>query len=374
MKDVSLTVRKRKDSKKYQAIISIKQGKQWKQVESQGGFDTKIMATNWAVPRLAIWQKKVVNDYEKMTIGQLKEIYIEDLSKRVKESTLINATSFLKLCNKFDDLTLDQVTPYQYREYKKDLPYSYTERMHAFYNFLRNDLEIKVKNPYKAIYVPSDKEKVVPYKTYTKMLEAIGNDDCRMACKIIYNAGTRIAEVAGLQISDITKNHIVINKQLNHTTKKMSTVKSKNSNREIPITDDFYKELRTFINSKPTIRMDQRIFPQNDPSNALSKARRYYLNDTEFQGITFHDLRHTYITNLVISGLDLLTVAYLAGDDLNTITKTYIHLTKENYNKAKEFIKNQNIVNIWRIFDARKKQTPNPLKSTHKKILSPIFL
>ena len=176
-----------------------------------------------------------------------------------------------------------------------------------------------------------------------------------MACKIIYNAGPRIAEVAGLKIPDITKNHIVINKQLNHTTKKMSSVKSKNSNREIPITDEFYKELREFIKSRPTLRMDQRIFPQTEPSNALSKARRYYLNDTPYEGITFHDLRHTYITNLVISGLDLLTVAYLAGDDLNTITKTYIHLTKKNYNIAKEFIKNQNIINIWRIFDASKK-------------------
>ena len=356
MKDVSLTIRKRKDSKKYQAIISVRYGHKWKQVESKGGFTTKISAKNWAVPRLAIWQTKVANDYEKLTIGQLKQIYLEDLKGRVKESTYIHAEDFLRLCDKFDNNKLSEVTPYQYREYKKDLPYSYISRMHAFYNFLRNELEIQVKNPYKAVYVPKKKDKIVPNDVYIGMLDTIGNQDCKMACKIIYNAGPRIAEISGLKIPDITKNHIIINKQLNHTTKKMSSVKSKNSNREIPITDEFYKELREFIQSRPTIRMDQRIFPQTDPSNALSKARRYYLNDTQYEGITFHDLRHTYITNLVISGLDLLTVAYLAGDDLNTITKTYIHLTKKNYNIAKEFIKHQNIINIWRIFDASKKQ------------------
>lgn len=355
MKDVSLTIRKRKDSNKYQAIISVRYGHKWKQVESKGGFNTKISAKNWAVPRLAIWQTKVANDYEKLTIGQLKQIYLEDLKDRVKESTYIHAKDFLRLCDKFDNNKLSEVTPYQYREYKKDLPYSYISRMHAFYNFLRNELEIQVKNPYKAVYVPKKKDKIVPYDVYIGMLNIIGNQDCKMACKIIYNAGPRIAEVAGLKIPDITKNHIIINKQLNHTTKKMSSVKSKNSNREIPITDEFYKELREFIQSRPTIRMDQRIFPQADPSNALSKIRRYYLKGTEFDGITFHDLRHTYITNLVISGLDLLTVSYLAGDDLNTITKTYIHLTKKNYNIAKEFIKNQNIINIWRIFDVSKK-------------------
>ncbi|EEI83686.1 hypothetical protein [Anaerococcus tetradius] len=53
MKDVSLTIRKRKDSKKNQAILSIKVNNSWKQAESQGGFKTKIAAKSWAVPRLA---------------------------------------------------------------------------------------------------------------------------------------------------------------------------------------------------------------------------------------------------------------------------------------------------------------------------------
>ena len=346
MKDVSLTVRKRKDSKKYQAIISAKNGNSWKQVESKGGFDTKIAAKNRAIPQMAKWQKKLVNNYEDLTIGRLKDLYIEDLEQRVKESTLVNAKSFLAICNKFDDYKLNEVTPCQYREYKKTLPYSYTERMHSFYNFLKNELEIPVKNPYKSVYVQQKKEKVITYDKYQKMLRTIKNEDCKMACKIIYNTGSRIGEVSGLKITDITKDHIAINKQLNHTTKKISTVKSRNSNREVPITDEFYQELRNFIKSRETIRLDQRLYPQTDPSNALSKIRRYYLKGTELEGITFHDLRHTYITNLVMSGLDLLTVAYLAGDDLNTITKTYIHLTKENYNVAKDFIKNQKKINI----------------------------
>lgn len=344
--DVSLTVRKRKDTGNYQAIISIKKANKWTQVESKGGFPSKILANNWAIPRLDYWQKHSANDYEDMTIGKLKEIYIDDLEKRVKQSTLINAKAFLRICNKFDDCRLKEVSPYQYREYKKDLPFSYVSRMHAFYNFLKNELGIHIKNPYKASYVPKQKDKIVPYETFQGLLQTIKNEDCKMACLLIYNTGIRIAEASGLRVPDIKPSHIRIERQLNHTTKTITTVKSKNGVREIPITDDFYKEFKAFISSRPTLRLDQRIFPQTDPSSALAKIRRYYTKGTQYEGITFHDLRHTYITNLVISGLDLLTVAYLAGDDLNTITKTYIHLTKENYNIAKEFIKNEKIINI----------------------------
>lgn len=59
MKQTSFTIRKRKDSNKYQAIIRQKQDNgAWKQVESKGGFDKKIEATQWANIKVAEWQKK----------------------------------------------------------------------------------------------------------------------------------------------------------------------------------------------------------------------------------------------------------------------------------------------------------------------------
>lgn len=38
-----------------------------------------------------------------------------------------------------------------------------------------------------------------------------------------------------------------------------------------------------------------------------------------------HDLRHSYVSRLVANGVDLATVAELAGDKIATIMKVYAH-------------------------------------------------
>lgn len=346
MNQVSYTIRKRKDTNTYQAIISIKKGNKWSQVQSKGGFKTKTKANSWAIKLLPEWQDKIENDYEKMTMGKLKEIYLDDHKTRVKKSTHINTCSAFRLCNSLDDYILTEITPYQYRQFKENMPYSYKVKMRTFFNFLIYQLDLNIKNPFRDITEQTPEKEIVDNKTFIDMIETIKHKDCKMACKIIYNTGMRIGEVCGLTIDDINQDRIDVSKQLNHATTTMTSVKSKNGVREIPITDEFYKDLKTFIASKKIIGINKRIFNQKYANNALTKAKLYYTRGTKYEWITFHTLRHTYITNLVISGLDLSTVAYLSGDNLNTIIKTYIHLTKKNYNIAKDFIKNDKIINI----------------------------
>ena len=52
--------------------------------------------------------------------------------------------------------------------------------------------------------------------------------------------------------------------------------------------------------------------------------------------VTPHILRHTYITNLLLGGVDIKTVQYLAGHERAKITlDIYAHLT---YNRPEEII------------------------------------
>lgn len=59
----------------------------------------------------------------------------------------------------------------------------------------------------------------------------------------------------------------------------------------------------------------------------------------DFQ-VTPHELRHTYITNLLLAGVDIKTVQYLAGHEHARITlDIYAHLT---YNKPEDLIEKVN--------------------------------
>lgn len=60
---------------------------------------------------------------------------------------------------------------------------------------------------------------------------------------------------------------------------------------------------------------------------------RYY---TLFAIFRLHELRHTYITNLLLAGVDVKTVQVLAGHEHAKITlDIYTHLT---YNQPKDLI------------------------------------
>ena len=48
-------------------------------------------AKQWAINQSAEWQKKVETDYDKMTIGELTEIYLQVKKKEVKHGTYLTA-------------------------------------------------------------------------------------------------------------------------------------------------------------------------------------------------------------------------------------------------------------------------------------------
>ena len=58
--------------------------------------------------------------------------------------------------------------------------------------------------------------------------------------------------------------------------------------------------------------------------------------------VTPHILRHTYITNLLLKGVDVKTVQYLAGHERAKITlDIYTHLT---YNRPEDILEKINMV------------------------------
>ena len=60
-----------------------------------------------------------------------------------------------------------------------------------------------------------------------------------------------------------------------------------------------------------------------------------YVNRNNFDHITPHDFRHFYTTYLLTKGVDIKTVAKMAGhQDETTTLKIYTAITKEGYDKA----------------------------------------
>lgn len=109
---------------------------------------------------------------------------------------------------------------------------------------------------------------------------------------------------------------------------------TKNSERrEIPIVPELHKTLE----SLPRYEKCPYVFPNKDtmlPYWSGDKPFAKALAKSEITNFHFHDLRHTYASHLVMSGIDLTTVMHLMGHKSIKMTLRYAHLAPSHKVKA----------------------------------------
>jgi len=63
---------------------------------------------------------------------------------------------------------------------------------------------------------------------------------------------------------------------------------------------------------------------------SLEHAFRRGLNKAKIDNFRWHDLRHTFVSHLVMSGVDLFTVKELLGHSNIEMTMRYSHLSQDH--------------------------------------------
>jgi len=111
-------------------------------------------------------------------------------------------------------------------------------------------------------------------------------------------------------------------------------VETKNGEgRQIPIVP----ELRKVLDSQPRLEGCPYVFPNTKTMMPFWSGDKPFANALNKAGITdfhFHDLRHTYASHLVMSGIDLTTVMHLMGHKSIKMTLRYAHLAPSHKVKA----------------------------------------
>jgi integrase len=108
---------------------------------------------------------------------------------------------------------------------------------------------------------------------------------------------------------------------------------SKNGERrDVPMTDRVFAILQVLPRRVDTAYLFAN--PDGTPHAAVSTAWRNALGRSGIQNLRFHDLRHTFASNLVMAGVDIRTVAALLGHKRIEMTMRYAHLAPEHLRDA----------------------------------------
>lgn len=159
---------------------------------------------------------------------------------------------------------------------------------------------------------------------------------------ICLSTGMRIGEICALKWSDIDIDSQVIN--VNRTIQRIYVIengtrrteliidnpKTKNSNREIPLTKDLLNIIKPL---KKLANEDFYVITNDEKPTEPRTYRSYYKNLMEkinLPVIKFHGLRHSFATRCIESKADVKTVSVLLGhSNISTTMNLYVHPNAE---------------------------------------------
>lgn len=183
------------------------------------------------------------------------------------------------------------------------------------------------------------KAKESPYRVHLlkadeicRLYEALPTERDKLLFRFLLQSGARIGEALSLRIDDIPvpdpTDPIMI----------LTRIKSKGKYRNIYVPTDLAIELdRYIIENRSLIEANHDyIFTTQHPhyNNKQITYRGIYEVFKRAAGkagieFTFHDTRHTYVSNLVESGMDISVVRILAGHVHVSTTQKYVTLSSE---------------------------------------------
>lgn len=280
------------------------------------------------------------------------EKYLEYLRvvKKYSEKTIISYYDDLILYNEFLgnkfinilDINYDTVKEYMKYLYSLNIGKSSISRklssIRGLYNYLlkedlvKDNYFNKISNPKKDNYLPKFLKDDELNKLFSvcKYDTAI-NQRNSVIIELLYATGVRVSELVNIKLSDIDLNERII-KVLGKGSKERIVIFNNHTKKAIDIYLNEGYHVFNKVNSGYLIL--------NKDGNKLSE--RYVRNIINKLVITAgldikispHTFRHTFATDMLEDGSDLMTVKELLGHESLNTTSIYTHVTNEQIRKV----------------------------------------
>ena len=261
--------------------------------------------------------------------------YLEVHSKTNKRSFVCDVTIVKHLDEFFDGKNLDEISPADVEKYKHHrlakVSNSTVNRelaclMHIFKK--ANEWEKTDRDPTRAVRLLKTPPPRIRY------LEVEEINALYSACPpflkpiilVAVNTGMRKGELFNLRWSDLD-----FEKRLIY----LSDTKGA-ARREVPMNDIVHDTVLAMQRNPHSIYVfcHQNGKPYRDIRASLDKAAR----EARIERLRFHDLRHTFASQLVMSGVDLKTVQELLGHRTIEMTLRYSHLSPDHKRAAMDVL------------------------------------
>ncbi len=283
------------------------------------------------------WKKE-----RKIHFEDFAEEYLDNAKANRKRSWTRDEYSLKNLLPHFGDMLISKISFRHIEAYKKIRidqvkPATINRELACLKHIFNIAIKLKVvdENPVKGIKFYKEQQiemKILDDDEMKQLVEA-ASDSLKPIIVIALNTGMRKGEILKLRWNDVDfiENYIFVKETKSGIPRKVPM------NNFVRDTLKSVKRIGDFLfynpNTKTHIRDIQTSFDTACKRSGL-------------KGLRFHDLRHTAATQMVMAGIDLVTVKEILGHSTIITTMRYAHPTPENKRKAvnvlaKKFDKNE---------------------------------
>lgn len=294
------------------------------------------------------------------TINQITEEWKEEKKKYVKKSTYAAYQLLIQnhITPYFGDLyEVNEEKVQQFVFYKLDAGLS-EKTIRDIIIVLKMILKFGIKNGYLEyvqidVKFPSKQEKkdldVLSKADQKKFMEHLRNNFTfkNLGIFICLSTGMRIGEICGLRWCDVdtaegvikvrhTLQRIyIIEGETRHTELLLDTPKTANSVRDIPMSSELLKMLKSL---NKVVNENYYVISNDIKPIEPRTYRNYYkklCKQLDIPELKFHGLRHSFATRCIESKADYKTVSVLLGhSNISTTLNLYVHPNKEQKKKT----------------------------------------
>lgn len=183
---------------------------------------------------------------------------------------------------------------------------------------------------------------------FKQFISTVDNEKEKAIFITQYKIGLRKSEMFGLRFKDIDFANDKINVVGQLRKGKYRSTKN-NKERSVHLPKEIKEYLLKFkqeylnvgLNEKQVLDCYCFVNDKGNPYPAETLRRHFkkYIEKSGVKEIKFHDLRHSFCTNLISEGISPRYVALLAGDTVETIMASYVGATKTDEEKVIELLK-----------------------------------
>ena len=281
-----------------------------------------------------------------MTFQNLYELYMEDMTARLKKSTILTKKHICEthILPFFGKKPINEIKASDVRRWQNQLinfPKGYSKtylktinnQLTCMINYAKRFYDLNTNPCGQAGSIGQARAEEMDYWTYDEYIafrEGIKDKPLSYICfQVLYWTGMREGELLALTATDIdlVAKQIDINKtyQRLHGEDIITTPKTRKSKRKVPIPDFLCQELQEYMDSRYMLATNERLFPIT--KSFLSHEMERGCKKTGVKRIRIHDIRHSHASLLINQGCDALILADRLGHEkVSTTLNTYSHL------------------------------------------------